>query len=227
MARIHKLQPKLDIIDVLRREFVELESNPKYKESLALFRQWVIAELSAQVVALTMELTDDLAAVCVAYRQALESKDKAFIEHLSNFGRGKGHQFYERVARDRDEAAKAVGLDPESSPAYEVDIIVEKFSIIKKMRDKFWDYYIGYKHGQFATPMVFQRPGDQPSHLRGLYMIPRPIARDRATKKLQTGDRFVNIDDSLSILYSVAVDCVSLSIQTRDRQYPRIYGLWT
>ena len=192
----------------------------------------MIAELSAQVVALTMELTDDLAAVCCAYTETLKEGDKAFIEHLSNFGRGQrgqGRRFYQTVTRDRNEAAKAVGLNTESTPAYEVDALVEKFLAIKQMRDRFWDYYIGYKHGQFATPMVltFQMPGAEPERQRGLYMIPRPMARDKAGR-LHTGDRFASIDASnLSKIYSVAVTCDSLATETRDRQYPKIYGPWT
>jgi hypothetical protein len=36
MARMHKLQPKLDVIDVLRQEFEELKSNPSYKPEYIL-----------------------------------------------------------------------------------------------------------------------------------------------------------------------------------------------
>jgi hypothetical protein len=230
MARMHKLQPKLDVIDILRQEFAELQSNPNHKpEYIGERRQWLLATLSVQIVALSLELTDDLAAVCMGYMETLKNGDKAFIEHLSKFGPGEGHRFYEAVTKFRNEAARAVGLDPERAPPYEIDIVTQRFSEIKDIRDKFWDWYIGYKHGQFATPiaLTFSARGFEPKQEWGLYLIPRPFRRDNATRRVHSEDRFINTVDNLGVFYKIAVQCVSLSIQTRDRQYPKIYGPWT
>jgi hypothetical protein len=230
MARMHKLQPKLDVIDILRQEFAELQSNPGYRSEYVMERrQWLMAAISSQIVALSLELTDDLAAVCVAYLETIKLGDKAFIEHLSTFTPKEGHQFYETVVRDRNEAAKAIGLEVESAPAHEVENVRQKFAEIKDMRDKFWDYYIGYKHGQFATPiaLTFSEPGVVSKRKWGLYLIPRPFRRDITAGRVHTEDRFMNTVDNLGSFYKMAVECVSLSIQARDRQYPKIYGLWT
>ncbi len=230
MARMHKLQPKLDVIDVLRHEFEEFKSNANYKpQYIKERRQWLMAELSAQIVALSLELTDDLAAVCLVYLETLNHGDKAFIEHLSTFTSKQGHRFYEAVSKDAIQAANAVGLNPESTAAHEIEIVRQKFAEIKSMRDKFWDWYIGYKHGQFATPMVltFSTPGSEPKQEWGLYLIPRPFTRDKTTGKLHTEDRFINTVDNMGMFYKMAMESVSLSIETRDRQYPKIFGPWT
>jgi hypothetical protein len=191
MARIHKLQPKPDVIDILLHEFSELQSNSDYKlQYIKERRQWLLATLSAQIVALSLELTDDLAAVCVAYLETLKNGDRAFVEHLSKFGSGEGHRFYDAVTRDRNEAARAVGLDPETAPPFEIDAVTKQFAEIKDMRDKFWDYYIGYKHGQFATPMVltFSSPGAEPKQEWGLDLI--PPAQEGQSRQSAYGGQF-------------------------------------
>ncbi|MGA2460452.1 MAG: hypothetical protein ABSF82_03420 [Candidatus Bathyarchaeia archaeon] len=230
MARMHKLQPKLDVIDVLREEFDGLKADTNYKPGFIMERRsWLVASLSAQILALSLELTDDLAAVCLAYLETLDRRDTAFIEHLSTFTSKDGHRFYETVSKDVNEAAKAVGFDPESAPSHEIEIVRQKFVEIRDMRDLFWGWYIGYKHGQFATPIVltFSAPGTEPKQEWGLYLIPRPFRRDAITGKLHTEDRFINTVDNVGAFHKTAVECVSLSIQTRDRQYPKIYGTWT
>ncbi len=90
---------------------------------------------------------------------------------------------------------------------------------MKGVRDKFWRWYIGYKHGQFATPMVlaFNAPGSELKQEYGSYLVPRPFRKDKSAGIVHTEDRFINTVDNVGIFYKMAVECVSLSIQTRDR----------
>lgn len=227
MAKMHKLDPKLQVIEVLLHEFQQLQSDQNYKpEFPSEVRRWRLAEYSGQIVALSMELTDDLAAVCTAYLETLANKDKAFIERIANFELGEGHKFYEAVANNVAEAARAIGLDPSSSSSAEQENVRLKFAQIKDMRKKFWHWYTGYKHGQYATPIVLTIR-DQEKELKqewGFYLIPRPLRRDTVAKKVHTEDKFINTVDNVALFYSLAVECVSLAIQTRDRQFPKVFG---
>lgn len=94
------------------------------------------------------------------------------------------------------------------------------------MRDNFWHWYTGYKHGQCATPIVLTMSvlGTEPKQEWGLYLIPKPLRRDTAAKKVHTEDRFINTADNVRLFYNLTVECVGLSLETRGRQYLKVFG---
>jgi hypothetical protein len=225
MAKLHKLSPKLDVIDVLWHECNELKSNPVYKSDLpGEGRKWLLVELSGQIVALSLELSDDLAAVCSAYLESVTDKNKLVIEKIANWELGEGHAFYDRVVNDVKETAQAVGLDDTSIPSSELEKLRQRFIWIRDMRTKFWKWYTGYKHGQYATPiaLTISKEGATQAQEWGLYLVPRPLKRD-SKGKIHTEDRFINTVDNVDLFRRLAIECVSLSIQVRDRQYPRVF----
>jgi len=219
MARMHKLDPKLHIIETLLKEFQRLKDMDETSMP-AVQRQWGLAELSGQIVALALELTDDLAAVCTSYLKCIRNHDMRFIEWVSKFNEGR--EFYETLSKDPSYACEAIGLDKSSEA--EAQAIEERFRWIGDMRNQFWRWYTGYKHGQYATPIVLTMK-TQEGELRqewGLYLIPRPLRRQG--NEVHTGDRFINTVDNLGIFRKLAMECVSLSIEARDRQYPKVFG---
>jgi len=67
MAKMHKINPKLDVIQLLNDQVAKLTDESYTPLGVRLDRaerQWLRVEMSAQIVALSLELTDDLAAVC-------------------------------------------------------------------------------------------------------------------------------------------------------------------
>jgi hypothetical protein len=227
MAKLHKLNPKLDVIEVLFREFQRLQSDSSYRSELVgESRQWLLAEYSVQVVALSMELTVDLAAVCSAYMKTV-FKDKSFIEQVSRFTARQAVEFYDSVAKDPSQATVAVGLNPASTTAQEQEEVRQRFVRIKDMRDKFWNWYIGYKHNQFATPIALTMNAQEMEQRQqwGLYLVPRPLRRRGSLRKeVNTGDGFIETVDNIDQFYNLAVECVGLSVETRDRQFRKVFG---
>ncbi|MGA2971555.1 MAG: hypothetical protein ABSE39_02895 [Candidatus Bathyarchaeia archaeon] len=226
MAKLHKLNPKLDVIDVLWHECNELKSDPNYKSYLpGEGRKWLLAELSGQIVALSLELSDDLAAVCSAYLESVAEKNKLVIEKIAKWKTGKGHAFYDSVANNAKKATQAVGLDDTSVTSSEQEELRQRFVRIKYMRTKFWKWYTGYKHGQYATPIALIVTKEDATQAQewGLYLVPCPLKRD-SKGKIHTEDRFINTVDNVDLFRNLAMECVSLSIQTRDRQYPKVFG---
>jgi hypothetical protein len=224
LAKLHKLNPKLDIIDVLKREFDKLQSDVDYRSDLpGEGREWLLTELSGQIVALALELSDDLAAVCSSYLDTIENGDRLYIERLANWELGRGHSFYELVAGSTNESARAVGLNDVSTHE-EQEAVRQRFAFIKDMRVRFWQWYTGYKHGQRATPIaLIVRETSRPETKEwGLYLIPKTFRRDSG--KIHTEDRFINTVGNIALFYRLAVECVALSTETRDRQYAKVFG---
>jgi hypothetical protein len=221
MAKMHKLDPKLRVIETLLREFQRLQTIPE-TEMPATPRQWLLTELSGQIVALALELTDDLAAVCASYLKGARNHDNRVMEWLSKFN--EGGKFYNRLSKDASFACEAVGLDAACAPSHEVETVKERFRWVCEMRNNFWKWYTGYKHGQYATPIVLTMKTPEGAIRRewGLYLIPRPLRRQAG--KVHTEDRFINTVDNVGIFYKLAMECVSLSIEARDRHYPKVFG---
>ncbi len=120
MARMHKINPKLDVIQILYDQFKKIRddksSRPLGLELSDAERNWLLVELTAQIVALSMELSDDLAFVCEAYLRAIMERHKNVVITIAGLERSDAQKFYERVSEDADEATLALGLDPSQTP---------------------------------------------------------------------------------------------------------------
>lgn len=222
MARMHKLTPKLDIIKIMREQFESTKSKQQFSTEQ---RNWLLTHLSGQIFALSMELTDDLAAVCLAYLKSLSKKNKLVIEYIAKTKMGAGHDFYKNASNNPDYAAEAAGLDITSSKETKENLR-KRFDEIKQMRDKFWDWYTGYKHGQYATPIVLTATDPKGTQIQewGLYLIPRSFHRDKIQGKIHTEDRFINTVGNIDLFLKLAEDTVQLWVEARDRQYPKVFG---
>ena len=180
MAKMHKINPKLDIIQVLFDQFQKIQSDKSYRplklDITEAERNWLLVELSAQIVALSMELTDDLAFVCEGYLKALRDGDKKVVTNIAGLQRSDAEAFYQRVSQSAEEATLALGLDPSNASQQDKESNRKVFAGIRKNREQFWKFYNAYKHGQYATPIVVGNNGGQ---RWGLYRIPdRPKIRD-------------------------------------------------
>lgn len=60
----------------------------------------------------------------------------------------------------------------------------------------------------------------------GSLTYPATAQRETTTGKVHTDDRFINTVGNLGMFYKMAVECDSIPIQTRDRQFPKIIGPW-
>jgi hypothetical protein len=66
--------------------------------------------------------------------------------------------------------------------------------------------------------------GTEPKQEWGLYLIPKSLRRGTAARKVHTGNRFINTADNVGLFYNLAVECVGLSLETRGRQYLKVFG---
>jgi hypothetical protein len=227
LAKLHKLGPKLDVIIVLKQEFDNLQS-PQYKPELEAGekKKWLCAELSAHIVALSLELTDDLAAVCWSYLQTIANGDKLFIQLLANWKLEQGHKFYAKVANDPKEAARAIGEDASTTAAQENTR--QRFAWIKGMRDQFWSCYQGYKHAQRATPIVLtmSKDGTTTTQEWGLYHIPQTFKRksENGKQMIHSEKRFINTVRDVGSFCNLASTCVDLADTTKVNQYPKVFN---
>lgn len=100
----------------------------------------------------------------------------------------------------------------------------QRFLQIKKMRDLFWKWYTGYKHGQYATPIVITAESSgQKLQEWGLYLVPKPLRSDGAGK-VHTEDRFINTVGNINRFAVLAEEVVRLWMEVRERQYSKIFG---
>jgi len=224
MARMHKITPKQDVIDSLYDEFKRISNDPSYKPQLTKEqRHWLLVALSGQIVALSMELTDDLAFVCEAYLKSIKNRDKKVVEYIANLERQDAQDFFVRVARNITEAVEAVGLDPTACSSDQNDRYRSLFEQIQEVRDHFWPWYNGYKHGQYATPIMVG--GGTPLEKWGLYLIPKKLERDALNRVHTKGkERFIDTVRFVDEFVKLAQIAVQLWDETRKRQYPKVFG---
>lgn len=96
ISEFHNLQPKYNIIQILKQSFDMLSSEKDYLPEQGDLgspqRQWLRVHISMQILALTRELTEDLIAICFACREAIKNQNKRVPEYLRDFNkkRGKG-----------------------------------------------------------------------------------------------------------------------------------------
>jgi len=227
MARMHKLSPKLSVVELLWTEFKRIESDSDYRPELNdEGRKWTLVELSGQIVALSMELSDDLAAVCLSYLDTITRRDTRFIKRIANFRLGRGHRFYERASSDADYAAEASGLNPLLTSQSQKEEIRKRFVSIKEMRERFWKWYTGYKHGQSATPIVITATDSEGKSVQewGLYLIPKRFKRDKThPNQIHTQDLFINTVGNAAHFVNLARLSVALWTDVRNRQYPKVF----
>jgi len=222
MAKMHKLSPKLDVIRRLRAEMAGLQTDSGYVPDVkGEQREWLILHLSAQIFALALELTDDLAAVCKSYMDAVREKDTNVIERIAKFGHGEGHEFYKEASSNAQYAADALGLDASDPNAKEWARI--NFERIHEARKLWWKWYTGYKHAQYATPVALTRT-DTSEKKWGLYLIQKTAEKPEAGK-VHTRDLFID-----TVMYSdefikMAELCVSLWSQTVSAQLPKVFKI--
>lgn len=219
MAKTHKLSPKLDVISRLRNEMVRLQKDQQHASDITgEQRDWLILHLSAQIFALSMELTDDLAAVCKSYMETIKHNDKDVIVRIANFSLGEGHEFYRKAASEAQYAADALGLDAPD------DIARKQFEQIQKARRQWWDWYTGYKHGQYATPVALGGTDEAGRSFKkwGLYLIPKKPDKPRPDQ-VHTGDRFIDTVTYVDHFINLAKTCVQLWSQTVKAQLPKVF----
>jgi len=124
-------------------------------------------ELSMQVLSLTLELIEDLAGYCFAFRKAIEKKNTHVPEYLRDWDykdrkeHGSPDAFYREASENIRYAAEVSGLDPVADLNKALDL-QQRFRTLKAFRDKYQEWYQGYKHGQRCIP-VFSAPGGSPT----------------------------------------------------------------
>lgn len=222
MAKMHKLTPKLDVIHRLRDEMSLLQTDSEYATDVkGEQRDWLILHLSAQIFALALELTDDLAAVCTSYKDTLQANDTKVVERIAGFGVGEGHKFYREATSNAQFAGDALGVS--ASDTYAQEQARKSFEQIQKAREMWWRWYTGYKHGQYATPVALGRidPAGNTIKKWGLYLVSKKPKRRAG--QVHTGDRFIDTVAYVDHFIQLARTCVSLWSQTFNTQFPKVF----
>ncbi len=222
MARAHKLTPKLEVIHSLKEEFDRIKKDPTYKSNLTKEeRQWLLVALSGQIFALSMELTDDLAFVCAAYLRSIANSDRKVVEYIASSARQDAQDFYQNVATSCDVAIEAVGLDQTKCTWVEKEKYKGLFNEIRGLRNHFWRWYNGYKHGQYATPIVVDV--GTPQEKWGLYRIPRELRRLNGKVHVMGEESFIDTVTFVDEFVKLAETSVALWTEIRNRQYPKLF----
>jgi len=227
MAAGHKLTTKLEVVIMLRSHLDRIINDPKYRPELGEDdRKWASIGPTGQIFALSMELTDDLAFVCDGYLKCIANHDKKLVEYIANASRMDAVRFYDQISGNSDAALEAVGLDPLDSSDSDRLRYSSEFSHIREMRLKHWQWYNGYKHGQYATPMVAVPEGEAGLRRKwGLYLIPRRPLRDSSGMVNPEGEtRFLDTVWGVDQFVDLAQIAVRLWAEVRDRQYVKVFG---
>jgi hypothetical protein len=182
-------------------------------------RQRLRVHVSMQILSLSVELTEDLAAICSAYAQAREKSNKRVPEYLRDYQNPDG--FYKKASSDIRFAARACGYDAitDVEQAMKVQLI---FQQIQAFRNKYKDWYNGYKHGQRTIPLAISFPPDTQKKHWGLYKIPKPFIEERNRIFIEAS--FLISPQAVGEFINMAGGIVQLWIDVRAIQYPKIFG---
>ena len=225
LAASHKLTPKLEVIIMLRSHLDRLIDDWDYRPELGEDdRKWASIGPTGQIFALSMELTDDLAFVCESYLTCIANGDKKYVEYIANATRDDAVRFYERTCKNTEVALEAMGLDPASASPHDKLRFLD-FVHIREMRINNWQWYNGYKHGQYATPMVVMPEELGARRKWGLYLIPkRPVKDANNMIDIEPDARFLETVWGVDQFVDLAQTAVRLWAEIRNRQFVKIFG---
>jgi len=228
VCQLYDLFPKLNVILILKESFDKALNDPNFLESKLgdlndERRQRLRIHVSMQILSLTVELTEDLAAICHAYQQSIKKGNKRVPEYLRNFR--KPDKFYKEASEDIRFAAEAVGYDPIRDVQKSLGV-QNIFRQIRDFRKKYNHWYNSYKHGQRTIPMaisVSTEPPEKRIHW-GLYVIPKDfIEKD---DKIFTGgiESLLISTEEVDEYIRIAKGIVQLWIDVRGIQFPKVFG---
>lgn len=221
ICQLHDLSPKLSIVNLLKDDFQKTSTDASFRASELgnledQRRHKLRIHISMQILALTVELADDLAAFCSAYFKAIRGKDKRVPQYLRDF---KGaDQFYKKASENIIFAAEVCGYDPikDINQAIGIQSI---FKQIHEFREKYKFWYNGYKHGQRTIPIAISfAPGSEVKW--GLYMIPREFLEKNDQIFLQ--ESFLISTEEVERYVGIAQGIVRLWFDIRNIQFPKV-----
>jgi len=231
ICQMHRIEPKLNIIKILHDNFIQ---NAKDLEKLDLQefenKQTLRMNIALQILSLTFELTEDLAAICFSYNEAIENKNKNVPEYLRDFGDphkganvGKPNEFYEKVSNEIKYASLMVGLDPVKD-LQKVLAFISYFNYFKDFRIKYDDWYQGYKHGQrtlglYVWPIAAKADKDNIKFI--VYRIPQKF--ENIDKTIFVRSDFIDVITEEEKIYQIAVDSTRAYSEIVSRQYKKVF----
>jgi hypothetical protein len=226
ICQLHDLSPKLTVINLLKDSFDKsaLDANFRPAELGELTderRQRLRIHISMQVLSLTVELTEDLAAICSAYSQAIKGNNKRIPEFLREFD--SPDAFYHKASKDIVFAAEMVGYDP-INDVTKVIAVQNIFGQIRDFRDKYKSWYNGYKHGQRTIPLAISFPS-QPTGQNihwGLYMIPEKFIEKNDQLFIQ--ESVLVSTEEVAEYVRMAIGIIQLWQDVRSIQFPKVFG---
>lgn len=226
ICQLHDLSPKLIVINLLKDSFDKALADATFHiaelgELTDERRQRLRIHISMQILSLTVELTEDLAAFCTAYGQAIKSGNKRVPEFLREFD--KPDAFYQKAVKDIVFAAEMVGYDPIRDVARAI-AVQNIFREILDFRNKYKSWYNGYKHGQRTIPLAISfptQPAGQNVHW-GLYMIPGEFTEKNDQMFIQ--ESVLVSTEQVTEYIRMAIGIIQLWQDVRAIQFPKVFG---
>lgn len=231
------LKDGLDILSYFShylQEFGEIEDEKK---------QTLRTSLCLQILAQSVELTEDLAGVCCSYATAIRCNHPLlFPMWLRNFGRtrellklpfpnikelvklfGRVNIFYEK-SKEQSYVAEIAGLDP-SSDDTRISQVEEILSEVKKYRLDNNDWYQGYKHAQrvFPVRVPISTSNGQTGYWYCAYMIPESLSEKDG--KVFVKPLLLKPIDKVNQYGELGKKVVELWKEIRERQHNRLFGM--
>ncbi len=230
IADLHRLSSKMNVITILYEVIDSVINDPEHRrnELGALNsppRMNLAVEMSMQVLSITLELIEDLAGFCFAFRRATKKPDKNVAEYLRDWDFGKGKEreengdpdeFYKNASTDIRFAAEVSGLDPIADWNLARQF-KDRFAELRSFRDKYQKWYQGYKHGQRSIPVFSTPTGGTPlgpETVWGVFLIPRPLI------ELEQGGPKVYVDFTESFL------ATSREVSSYFETAKKVYAMW-
>ncbi len=213
---LHSLEPKMMVVTVLYENLDSVIMKGDYMparlgEITDPRRKTFAVMLSMQILALTIELIDDLAAYCFAFYRAKNSKNRLVAEYLRDWDtpdqkvNGGSEIFFNKVRDDFRYAAEMLGLRPVDDWAL-ARVLKAKLTELGEFRRSYEKWYQGYKHGQRTLPVFTTPQGEQPlgqKSVWGIFMIPKNLTR----YEQQGQQLYVDFDVSFLPLLERIGDC--------------------
>lgn len=243
ISDLHSLIPKMNAITILYEVIDSVLKDPKHREEQlgplnGPARMNLAVELSMQVLSLTLELIEDLAGYCFAFRRAVKNGDKRIPEYLRDWDFPRGDQrkengnpddFYREASTDIRYAAETSALHPVG----DLDLAREfkdSFAELKAFRDKYQKWYQGYKHGQRSIPIFSTPIGGVPlgpGTVWGVFLVPRPLIElDQAGPQVYVDftESFLATSREVASYYRTSQRVIDLWRDIRARAYHRVFG---
>jgi len=227
VCRSYMLSAKRQVMGLIYESIRLLLEDPRFHPEISTpeARKITLECGALQIMALSVELIEDFAAICYAYNSSIDTDATKFPSHLRDFGKpkrrgidyGNVKKFYEGCIKNREYLQKISGLRNDGE---ELDYLYEDIKKMREFHNKYNRLYQGYKHAQSILHFSFTNSDISSNKVNFNYRIPDEIKLTDGFIEIRSGwEPHKELHEMIDLVDII----VNRWREIQRRQFPRLF----